>query len=215
MRLATSLLILSILPISANAGFVGGFKAETGVWQTKIDGNAHGIAAGPNVAYAHDRYFGAMGFTIGNYFGDNDATFGRNELDISLGYRILPNISGFLAFKQSYISYDSTPTELSFSDTISTTGGGIAFSYPVTHELIAIGTLSMDYSIDNYKSSQQNVSGKGLGNTGEIGLSYRVAKRTSVNARMKGQATVLNYDETQTSWNTRIWKLGLDVVHAF
>jgi hypothetical protein len=212
----TLLLIFFIaLPLCANAGFVGSIKTEGGVWQTKTDGNATGFAAGPVVAYNHERYFGSLGFTLGSYSGDADASFGRNELELNAGYRIMPAISGFVSFKQTYIDYNNDTVELSYDDTISTLGVGAALNYPLTRELMLLSTLAIYPSWDNYKSSEQSVSGNGFGSGGEIGLSYRVARTTAINARAKVHATVLNYDSTETSWNSRLWRLGLEVVHAF
>ena len=211
----TLLILISFLPFAANAAFVGALKTETGIWQTKIDGNATGFAAGPSVAYAYEQYFGSLGFMIGNYSGDNGSNFGRNELDLSLGYRVMPALSGFLAFKQSYIDYSSNSTELNFDDRITSVGLGAALNYPLTRELILLSTVTMFPSWDSYESSERSVSGNGFGTGMELGASYRVARTTALSARAKVQASAINYDTTETSWNSRMWKLGLELVHAF
>lgn len=217
MRIPALLVFIGLFPLTSSAaGFVGGIKAETGIWDTGIDGNAVGASVGPNIAYSYDRYFGAFGFMMGNFKNSSEgASFGRNEWELTAGYRLLPLASLFGGIKQTFIDYSNSKTDLSFNDRITTVGGGAAIFYPLTRQLIALASVSIDIPFSSYESSSQNVSGNGLGTAGEVGVSYRFAKKTSMNARFKGQSQVLNYDATKSSWNTNVWKLGLDLTHVF
>lgn len=207
---------LLLLPLSSYAAVVGNLKTEAGLWQTGIDGNAAGASVGPSVSYTQDRYFGAAGFMLGKYSNsDAQASFARNDLELSGGYRLLPLASVFGGIKVSYINYENSDLAFSYSDRIATFGGGAAVYYPIAPKLIALASASIDIPFSSYKSDSQTESGNGLGSSAEVGVSYRVEKKTNVNFRLKGQSSVLNYDASQTSWTTSMWKMGIDISHAF
>ncbi|MDH5545153.1 MAG: porin family protein [Gammaproteobacteria bacterium] len=208
---------LTLLPLAANAGLIGGLTLESGLWQTGIDGNAMGFSIGPNVAYTHDRYFGSFGFTLGSYEDSNaQSTIGQNEIDLSVGYRVLPMASAFVGLRQTFLSYTNKPIELEFKDNITTVGAGVAVNYPLTNKLFIVGATSLGIPFASYSSDNQaEVTGNGFRTSLEAGATYRLNRQSSLNARLKGQNLVVNYDATQSSWNTSTWKLSLGLTHAF
>lgn len=213
----TSLILLTFLSSQAYAGAMISAKTDVDYWMTGIDGSAPGVSAGLDAGYQQDRFFIAGGINVGSFSNSTEQTsLGRRELDLTLGYQLIPNMALFAGLKNMVVDYTNTSdAPLEFTETVNTFGLGAYYSMPLAFRwnMVAAGALHLPQS--EYKSVNQVLNSSGTGATLEAMISYRLAPKTNLSGGVKSQSMVLNYEAEGISWNTALLRFGVNLSHAF
>jgi len=215
MRRYTAALLFTIISPAALAQIHVGLKAETGYWQTGVDGDAVGMLTGANIAYQYSQFFTGINYLTGNYTIDSQSVdINRTDSDFSIGYIISPTYNVFLGYKQTDIDYINSEKSIQYQELIDTVGVGGSITQPINEKWTLVGTGSIHVPKTRYQEINFITKSEGYGQSLLANLAYQLGKNTSASTSFRFQSFTVEYEDG-LSLTTQLWQLGVNLGYRF
>jgi len=180
-------------------------------------GDPSGKRIGLYLSYGEDAYFGSLKLYKGdiNYTSGTNASDDQTDLEIMAGYRIKPNISAFLGYRQRSLDFSrSSQPILEATEKLNHLGGGGAITFPIPNKLIVVADAKLYILTSSYNSDALENSATGYSIGTSVGLLRKLRKDIQANLSGVVQMTNTEY-ETGGSYTDTMLGVSIGVSRLF
>ncbi len=195
-------------------------RTEYETWNTGINGKTSAILLGLGGTHSINQSWTiAGGFVTGKHDSNDSSqdTLKRSDVDVAVGYRLMPKVTVFAGYRLVKIDYDNTLSpNRSFTDLTHGFGAGISAYHSILPDITAYGRFGLSGLLSTLDSENKDSDrGVGISSGIEAGLIYQFIEHTNIGLAIKQQSSTIDYRGDSEKWNHNYIRIGLSLSHYF